>query len=187
MLEIEDLLICQLRELLDAETQLIGALPNLTQAAADSSLRRAFEKHFAETEIHVERLHLILDRLGAAPDRKECQAMIGLIEEGNQIVRRRSEMTSLAVDLSLIAAMQRVEHYGISAYGTARSMARHLGEYECATLLTRTLGEDKGFDLLLTAIGDPITRRLTYAEAGKAGTGTTRMPGAAGPKEHKSY
>ena len=176
MSEIVELFIGLLRELLDAETQLIAAIPILAQATGNPTLRRALEKHFVETETHVERLKEMFRLLGAKAEPTSCRAMKGLIEEGSDTLRAGEKLTPSAADLLLIAAVQRVEHYGISSYGTARNLARHLGQYQCATLLTRTLGEEKGFDLLLTAIGDPITRQLAIAEGGHRDLDSISVP-----------
>jgi Mn-containing catalase len=166
MSQVQELLIDQLQDLLHAETQLMGALPKMAEAADHPKLRQAFEKHQLETENHLERLRNIFEILGANAEPKPCKAMMGLIEEGNETIEEGSEKTPMAADLALIAAAQRVEHYEISAYGTARSLARQLGQHDCAVLLSRTLGEEESTDFLLTAIADPIVQQLSLDDAG---------------------
>ena len=166
MTQIKELLIDQLQDLLHAESQLVGALPKMAEAADHPKLKEAFEKHLTQTEGQVERLRAAFDLLGEPAEPKPCKAMMGLVAEGNETIEEAADKEPLAADLSLIAAAQRVEHYEISAYGTARALARQLGEFECAKLLTQTLGEEESSDFLLTAIADPLLQELMLKDLG---------------------
>ncbi len=161
MTQIKELLVDQLRDLLHAETQLTGALPKMAAAANQPKLKEAFEKHLIQTEQHVERLKQVFQLLGEKATPKPCKAMMGLVEEGQETIAEGKNKEPLSADLSLIAAAQRVEHYEISAYGTARSLARQLGAIDCARLLTHTLGEEEAADFLLTAISDPLIQEVS--------------------------
>src|SRR6476660_8907989 len=156
MSQIKELLIDQLQDLLHAETQLTGALPKMAEAAHHPKLKEAFQKHLVQTETHVERLRKAFEALGEKAEPKPCKAMMGLIEEGQETIEEGGQKEPLAADLALIAAAQRVEHYEIACYGTARSLARQIGEVDSARLLTQTLGEEESADFLLTAISDPL-------------------------------
>src|SRR5205085_973220 len=121
----------QLGDLYDAEKQLIQALPKVAQAAHSDELRKALETHLEETRGHVERLEQIFGDLGVPTPSEHCKAMEGLIAEGDQIVQATGDPA--AKDAALIAAAQRVEHYEISGYGTARTLARELGHDDAAS------------------------------------------------------
>jgi len=166
MSQLKELLTDQLQDLLHAETQLTSALPKMAQAAKNPKLREAFEKHLTQTQQHVERLRQVFQLLGEEAQPKPCKAMMGLIEEGQETIQEGSGMEAVAADLALIAAAQRVEHYEISAYGTARSLARQIGEVECTRLLSHTLGEEESADYLLTAISDPLIQQAALDDAG---------------------
>ena len=166
MPQIKELLIDQLQDLLHAETQLTGALPKMAEASHHPKLKDAFEKHLSQTEGHVERLRTIFNLLGEKAQPKPCKAMMGLIEEGEETITEGEEKSPLAADLALIAAAQRVEHYEIAAYGTARGLARQLGENDCARLLSHTLGEEESADFLLTAISDPLIQQASLEDEG---------------------
>jgi len=166
MSQLKELLTDQLKDLLHAETQLTGALPKMAEAANHPKLKEAFEKHLLQTQNHVERLRQAFELLGAEAEPKPCKAMMGLVEEGEETIEEGSGKEPLAADLALIAAAQRVEHYEISAYGTARGLARQLGEVECARLLSHTLGEEESADFLLTAISDPLIQQAALEDMG---------------------
>jgi Mn-containing catalase len=165
MPQIKELLIDQLQDLLHAETQLTGALPKMAEASHHPKLKEAFDKHLVQTQGHVERLRSVFELLGEKAEPKPCKAMMGLIEEGKETIEEGAEKESLAADLALIAAAQRVEHYEIAAYGTARGLARQLGENDCARLLSHTLGEEESADFLLTAISDPLIQQASLDDA----------------------
>ena len=136
----------------DAEYRLVEALPKLAAKASSPALKRAFENHLRETEKHVERLESIFERIGVDAEREKCDAMTGLIKEGQQVLDAEGEASVL--DAALIAAAQRAEHYEIAAYGTAREFARQLGNEYAVELLERTLEEEKAADRKLTMIAD---------------------------------
>jgi Mn-containing catalase len=166
MPQLKELLIEQLQDLLQAEGQLTGALPKMAEAAHHPKLREAFEKHLLQTEGHVERLRKVFEMLGEEAQPKPCKAMMGLIEEGKQTIEEGTEKEPIAADLALIAAAQRVEHYEIACYGTVRSLARQIGEFDSARLLSHTLGEEEGSDFLLTAIADPLIQQAAIEDGG---------------------
>jgi Mn-containing catalase len=166
MSQIRELLIEQLQDLLHAETQLTSALPKMVDAATSPKLKEAFEKHLIQTQDHVERLQSCFEMLGEKAEPKPCKGMMGLIAEGEETIQEAQGKEPLAADLALIAAAQRVEHYEISAYGTARSLARQLGIMDCARLLSHTLGEEETTDFLLTAIADPLIQEAKLEDLG---------------------
>jgi len=147
---VEDLLVDQIRDLYDAEKQLVRALPKMAKAASSDDLRQAIQDHLEETNNQVARLEQAFEQLDKPSKSKTCKAMKGLIEEGGEVIEEKSEEPMN--DLALIAAAQRVEHYEISAYGTARAMAEHLGEDQVAALLEETEEEEKAADKRLTEI-----------------------------------
>ena len=146
----DDVFVNQLEDLRDAERQLVDALPKMAQASSDPKLRDAFDEHFDETRDHVNRLEEILGQLGRQPSGKTCKAMRGLIAEGTEIIQATGDPA--AKDVALIAAAQRVEHYEIAAYGTARTLADQLGYGEAKDLLEQTLDDEANADKLLTKI-----------------------------------
>ena len=143
MSQLKELLSKEMSDLLDAETQLTGALPKMAQAANHPKLKEAFEKHLVQTPGHVERLRTAFQSLGEEPESESCKAMQGLIEEGEKTIQEASGKEPLAADLALIAAAQKIEHYEIASYGTARGLARQMGLRDCARLLSHTLGEEE--------------------------------------------
>ena len=164
MPQIKELLIEELQDLLHAETQLTKALPKLAKAARHPKLKEAFENHLRQTEGQLERLNNAFELLGAEATPKPCKGMAGLIQEGDEAVSQGSEKEDLSADLALIAAAQKVEHYEISGYGSARCLARQIGETEVATLLSRTLGEEESADYLLSEIAKPILQQASLED-----------------------
>jgi Mn-containing catalase len=149
---IEELLADQLRDLMGAEHQLVQAIPKMSAAARSESLTAAFDLHLEETRGHVERLKEALELIGSTARSKACKGMAGLIEEGEEVVEESSERDDVQADLALIAAAQKVEHYEISGYGTARTLAIQAGLPTVADLLNRSLAEEEITDNLLTQI-----------------------------------
>jgi Mn-containing catalase len=149
---IEQLLIEQLRDLLNAEGQLIRALPKMVKAARAESLKFALEHHLEETREQVERLKEVFGLVGAPAKGKPCKGMEGLIEEGEEVMADGKELEDAPADLALIAAAQKVEHYEISAYGTARTMAGQIGLPAVAELLNKSLAEEEIADNLMTQL-----------------------------------
>ena len=156
MAQLKELLVNDLQDLLHAEIQLITALPKMVEAANNPKLKQAFEKHLLQTQGHVERLRSAIDLLGEEAEPKPCKGMLGLIAEGEEAIEENEDEDDLTYDLALIAAAQKVEHYEISGYGTARNLARQLGEREVATLLSHTLGEEESSDYQLSELSKPI-------------------------------
>ena len=147
---LKDLFIHQLKDLYDAEHRLTDALPKLAEKAANPDLQHAFESHLQETEKQVERLEIIFEKLDLDPERVKCAAMVGLISEGDEVLDAEGDQDVL--DAALIAAAQRVEHYEISGYGTARTFAQQLGYADAAELLQQSLDEESAADRKLTNI-----------------------------------
>jgi ferritin-like metal-binding protein YciE len=147
---LQDVFIHELQDLYDAENQLLKALPKMAQAASNQELREAFEHHLDETRDHAQRLDEIFGQLGISGSGETCEAMRGLIKEGEKTIAMDGDPT--AKDAALIAAAQRVEHYEIAAYGTARTLAGELDHDEAQELLDQTLDEESNADKLLTKI-----------------------------------
>jgi ferritin-like metal-binding protein YciE len=148
----DDLLLIELEDLYDAETRLTKALPQMAAAASNARLKKAFNDHYRETEQHVGRLERAFEALGHSPSRETCEAMKGLISEGSEIISADGD--SSVKDAALIAAAQRVEHYEISAYGSARTFAKRLGHTQIANLLQQTLDEEYAADEKLNKIAE---------------------------------
>jgi ferritin-like metal-binding protein YciE len=151
---LEELLIDELKDLYNAENQIIKALPKMAKAAGSSDLRRAFERHLEETRRQVERLDQIGEQLEVKLTGKKCHGMEGLIEEGKEIMSQ--DLEANALDAGLIGAAQKVEHYEIAAYGTARAHAEMLGYTKVARLLQQTLNEEGATDKKLTQLAESI-------------------------------
>lgn len=137
---LEDLYVDLLKDLYSAEKQLVRALPKMAKNAQSSDLQRAFQEHLKQTERQAERIERIFTEMGGSPRGKKCVGMEGLIEEGNELLQEKAEPEVL--DAGLIAAAQKVEHYEISGYGTARAWAERLGYDRAARLLQETLDEE---------------------------------------------
>jgi ferritin-like metal-binding protein YciE len=148
----EELLVEQLQDLYDAEQRLVDALPKMADAAHNQSLKAAFQQHLRETENQVHRLERVFQSLGRDAERKTCDAMKGLISEGSEMISAEGDPD--IKDAALIAAAQRVEHYEIAAYGTARTFAQRLGKNQAAQLLRDTLDEEAATDRKLTQLAE---------------------------------
>jgi len=171
----EDLFLDEIRDLYDAEKQLTKALPKMAKAASSEELRTALENHLAETENQVERLEQIFTMLDEKGTGKKCAAMAGLIKEGDEVAS--STENSAVRDAGLIAAAQKVEHYEISGYGSARTHAQQLGHQEVVSLLEETLKEEKQADRILNDIAESSVNE--EAESQGANGGGTRSKRAA--------
>ena len=152
--ELKELYINELKDLYNAETQLVKALPKMAKAATSEELRSGFEEHLEQTKEHVQRLEKIFELLDESPKGKKCKGMEGLIEEGSEMIDEDFEGS--IKDAGLIGAAQRVEHYEIAAYGTAKAFAETLGELEHIKLLEQTLREEKETDEKLTELAEEI-------------------------------
>ena len=150
MESLTDVLADQLADLYSAERQLVVALPRVAQAAQSRELREAFENHLGETRRHVSRLEQIFEQADIPRMEEHCEGMEGLIKEGEEVIAAQGDPT--ARDAALLAAAQRVEHYEIAGYGTAKTLADQLGLKETRDVLDETLGEEGKADKLLTSI-----------------------------------
>jgi ferritin-like metal-binding protein YciE len=148
----QDLFVSQIEDLYDGELRLTEALPKMADAASSPELKQAFKMHLQETQGHVSRLERIFSSLGKQPKRETCQAMKGLIAEGSDIISAKGD--SAVKDAALIAAAQRVEHYELSGYGTARTFATRLGMNDAAQALQQTLQEEAAADRKLNQIAE---------------------------------
>lgn len=148
----EDLFINQIEDLYDAEKRITKALPKMIDAATSSNLKEALQHHLTETEGHVTRLERIFSGLNRTPERETCEAMKGLLSEGEEMIK--ADGAPDVKDAALIAAAQRVEHYEMSGYGTARTFAQRLGYTDAASLLQSTLREEMAADKKLTEIAE---------------------------------
>jgi Mn-containing catalase len=168
---LEALLVEQLQDLLNAEGQLVKALPKMVKAANAPALQQAFETHLEQTKGHVERLKEAFALVGAQARGKTCKGMQGLIAEGEEVMEEGEQKDPAAADLGLIAAAQRVEHYEISGYGTARTLAGQAGLPGVAELLSKTLAEEEVSDNLLTQIARELMSeaRIGLTKAPKRG------------------
>jgi ferritin-like metal-binding protein YciE len=152
----------ELRDLYSAENQLLKALPRMATGASSDELKQSFEDHLEQTKEHVERLEEIFHRLGEKPAGGTCKGMKGLVEESVEMLEENGE--AAVIDAGLIGAAQRVEHYEIAAYGTARTFANLLGEEEAAELLQETLAEEHETDKHLSEIAEEIVNSGALAE-----------------------
>jgi ferritin-like metal-binding protein YciE len=152
MESLKDLYLEQLRDLFDAETQLIAALPKMAEAAHSADLKNAFNQHLRQTREHVTRLERLFSALGERPEGQTCQGMKGLLKEGEEMIKAKGEPE--VIDAGLIAAAQRVDHYEIAGYGTVRTYAEILGADEALRLLEKTLQEEEETDDKLTDLAE---------------------------------
>jgi ferritin-like metal-binding protein YciE len=151
---LEKLYVDELRDLYNAENQLLKALPKMAKRASHQELKQAFEEHLEQTKGQVERLEEIFEKLDEKPTGKTCKAMKGLVEEGSEFMKEDGDESVL--DAGLISAAQKVEHYEIAAYGTVRTFANMLGDNEAAELLQRTLDEEGETDKRLTELAESV-------------------------------
>jgi len=151
---LEELLVDELKDIYSAENQIIKALPKMAKAASAPELKRAFERHLEETRRQVERLDQIGEALEIKLTGKKCRGMEGLIEEGREIMEE--DLDENAIDAGLIGAAQKVEHYEIAGYGTARTHANMLGLTKVARLLQQTLDEEGRTDKKLTDLAERV-------------------------------
>jgi ferritin-like metal-binding protein YciE len=159
MQSVRELLVDEMRDLYDAEKQLVKALPKVAKAASSPKLAEAFSKHLEETRGQVERLEKAFDLLGEKPKSKPCEAMKGLIEEAQETMGE--DMSEPLMDSALICAAQKVEHYEIAGYGTVKAWAEAQGLDDVAKLFEETLEEEKAANESLTEVAADV-----LAEAG---------------------
>jgi len=171
----------ELKDLYDAEHQIVKALPKLAAAASAPELAEAFEEHLAQTRQHITRLDAVFGEIGEAPSRVACAGMKGLLEEGSKLMAEDAD--PVVRDAALISAAQRVEHYEMAAYGTLRTWARILGYEDSARLLDETLDEEEGTDSALTGIAQGINPEA--ATSGKTVTAESGSRNRTGTTGHK--
>ena len=154
---LEDLFHDTLKDIYFAEKKILTALPKMAKAAQSDELRAAFEKHHAETEGQVERLEQVFGLIGKKAQGKTCDAIVGIVEEGQEVMKEYRG--SPALDAGLLAGAQAVEHYEISRYGTLKTWADELGLRDAVRLLDATLQEEKKTDATLTQIAEGVVNR----------------------------
>jgi ferritin-like metal-binding protein YciE len=151
---LKDVYLDEMRDLYNAEHQLIKALPKMAKAATSEDLRQGFEEHLEQTKGHARRLEQIFEGLGESAKGKKCKAMEGIVAEGAEVMSEDYE--GEVMDAAIISAAQRVEHYEIAGYGSVHAYATALGETEAANLLEQTLNEEKQTDQKLTELSVSI-------------------------------
>ena len=164
---LRQLYVNELKDLYNAETQLVKALPKMAKASSNAELRQGFEEHLRQTSEHVSRLEQIFDMLGEKATGKKCLGMDGLVKEGAEVMSEDYE--GAVMDAAIIGAAQRVEHYEIAGYGTVRTFAEILGENEHISLLEQTLEEEKQTDEQLTRLAEEINSQAAQGEQEEEG------------------
>ncbi|HEX2254827.1 MAG TPA: ferritin-like domain-containing protein [Thermoanaerobaculia bacterium] len=149
---LKDLYVDELKDLYDAEHQILEALPMMAEKASHTELQQAFRNHLEQTRGQVTRLEQVFQKLGMQPERKTCKAMKGLMAEGQEILKAKGDDDT--IDAALIAAAQRVEHYEIAGYGTVRTLAQRLGHEDQARLLQEILNQEGETDKKLTRLAE---------------------------------
>jgi len=162
----------ELRDLYNAEHQLLKALPKMANAASSEDLKDAFEKHLEQTKSHVERLEQVFEELNEKPKGKTCRAMKGLVEEGSEILQQDGEESVL--DAGIIVSAQKVEHYEIAGYGSVRTFAHLLGQNKAAELLQTTLDEEAETNQVLNRLAESIVNPEALMETELAVAGSNR-------------
>jgi ferritin-like metal-binding protein YciE len=170
---LRDLFIDELKDLYDAEKQLLKALPKMAKASSAPELRAAFEEHLEVTRGQVTRMEKVFETLGEKARGKKCKAMEGLIEEGSELMAEDAEPSVL--DAGLIAAAQRVEHYEMAGYGCVRTFANLLGEEKASQLLQDTLDEEGEADKKLTELAETVIN-VEAEESDGESNGSSRQP-----------
>ncbi|HZU28967.1 MAG TPA: ferritin-like domain-containing protein [Bryobacteraceae bacterium] len=160
---LEDVLVDELKDLFDAEKQLTRALPKMAKSASAPELKAAIQEHLEVTKGQVARLEQVFEQLGKPARGKPCQAMKGLVAEGQELIEE--DMPEELLDVALIAAAQKVEHYEMAGYGTVRTLAQTLGHRDAAQLLEQTLKEEEETDKKLTT----IAKKFVNVRAKQAG------------------
>jgi ferritin-like metal-binding protein YciE len=169
---LKTLYINELRDLYNAENQLVKALPKMAKGASSEELQDAFQKHLEQTKTHVDRLEEVFEEIGEKPKGKTCKAMKGLIEEGSEILQEDGEQSVL--DAGIIVAAQKVEHYEIAGYGSVRTFAQLLGKDRSAELLQTTLDEESEANELLNKLAEDIVNPEALMEPELAGASSER-------------
>jgi Mn-containing catalase len=162
---LDELLVDELRDILHAEKQLTKALPKMAKAARFDRLRELFELHLQETELQIERINECFELLGVSARAKPCKGMMGLVEEGQEVMEAAEGKDDAAADLALIGAAQRVEHYEISGYTTAKNLAQQLRHSAVVALLSKSLAEEENSDQLLNQVARTLMSVARMPEA----------------------
>jgi ferritin-like metal-binding protein YciE len=160
---LQDMFLHELKDIYDAEKRLLKALPKMAKMAESEELSAAFEEHLGQTENQVERLERIFKSIDKPARGKKCEAMEGLIKEGEELIKK--EDPGPAVDAGLIGAAQKVEHYEIATYGTLATWAKLLGLDEAVELLEETLAEEKETDEKLSSLASEINMQAEEGES----------------------
>jgi ferritin-like metal-binding protein YciE len=169
---LKKLYVSELRDLYNAENQLLKALPKMAKAASSEELKDGFEKHLEQTKGHVERLEQIFEGLDENPKGKTCKAMKGLIEEGSEILKEDGEESVL--DAGIIVAAQKVEHYEMAGYGSVRTFAQLLGQNKAAELLQTTLDEESETNEILNKLAEGVVNPEALRETELADAASNR-------------
>ena len=151
---LQELFVEDLKDIYSAENQALKAYPQLMEAVTHAELKDAMQLHFEQTQEQVARLEQIFEKLGQSPKGKTCQAMHGLVKEGQEILKEQTDPS--VRDAALLAASQKIEHYEIAAYGTVITYAEQLGDEDAANLLKKTLNEEKHTDKLLSKLAEGV-------------------------------
>lgn len=152
MSNLHDLYVEELKDLLNAENQIIKALPKMAKAASNPQLQSAFQEHLTQTRDQVQRLEQIFQKMGVPARSKRCRGMEGIIEEGKEYIEE--DLEPEVKDAALISSAQRVEHYEMAGYGTVRTFAKLLGDEDASKLLQQTLDEEGQTDKKLTKLAE---------------------------------
>jgi ferritin-like metal-binding protein YciE len=162
--ELKDLFLDTLKDIYFAEKKILSALPKMAKAAQSPKLKAAFEKHLTETDGQIDRLEQVFSSIGETAKGKTCDAILGILEEGKEVMGEYKGMPAL--DAGLLAAAQAVEHYEISRYGTLKTRANELGYKDALKLLDATLKEEKNTDSTLSQLAESEVNR--HAETAQA-------------------
>ena len=180
MESVRELLVAQMRDLYDAEKQLVKALPKLAKAASNEELQQAFLNHLEQTQQHVQRLERAFEMMGTTAKGKPCAAMKGLVEEGKETLQE--DLSESLLDSAINSGAQKVEHYEIAGYGTIIAWANSIGFEEVAQVFDETLEEEKEADEKLTEIAEKILSELRESEGSAEETEATEQTTGAGRK-----
>jgi ferritin-like metal-binding protein YciE len=171
--EVRELLIEQVKDAYSAEKQALRCMQKALRMASAPALREGIQLHIEQTQVQIERVEQVMEKLGARPGRKVCEAMRGLVEEAQHEIGEQDDKGPI-LDLVIVASMQRIEHYEIAAYGTDIALAKALGEREVVDLLLLTLEEEKQTDIKLT---DVTEQHIMPAALGDGETKDEELPG----------
>jgi len=184
MQELQELLVDGLRDIYDAEKQLVKALPKMTKALSSNELKESFNAHLEVTKNQVARVEQCLELLGEKVKSKPCRAMKGLVEEAQEHIQEHEKGELL--DQVIVGSAQKVEHYEIAAYGTARAIAKSLGNKEAVGLLEATLREEEGQDKQLSVIAIRLQKEMGRAKPEMGGPESASGRGSRGASSGRS-